>query len=203
MISIGLRLNSLVPICTGKVAEKVVEREMRAAAGGALRREWKLLPAPSIRSVAPIVNDHILEYFTNGSVEPVAGLRTSLPSTTPGRSASSIKLADDGTLDNIDAVIFAISYHSGYEILGSAVDPTAFAALEWNDGPYANGIAFPHLYQGLFSIVHPQKLAFIGPCRGHSVAAFNALDNNIFARFCLSKIDSLKLVLFSSAIPFI
>ena len=175
MSSFGLRLNRVLPVITGKLAEKVVEREMRSAAGGKLRPEWNLLPAPSIRNVAPIVNDSVLRCFANGSVEPVTGLRRLFPSK-EGQTTSTVELIDGKILEDIDAIIYSTGYHSTYDILGPTADPTAFATPEWDNAPYSNGIAYPRLYQGLFSTTYPQTLVFVGPYRGHSIAAFNNLD---------------------------
>ena len=176
MTSFGLRLNTLLPSVTGKLAEKVVEREMQNAVGGKLRPEWKLLPAPPIRNVPPVVNDRILEYFASGMVEPVVGIRRFLPAASADQAASPVELADGKVLDDIDVVILATGYESNFDFLGPAADPTAFKTPEWDQAPHSSGLAYPRLYQGLLSLAHPHTLAFVGPCRGHSVAAFSNLD---------------------------
>ena len=175
--SLGLVLNSHFPVFASKLAEKVIEREMRAIAGGSLRPEWRLLPAPSIRNILPIVNDTVLKRFADGSILPVTGLKRFLSSTsTLGQTASSVELTDGTILNSIDTVIFSTGYNSSYSILGPTADPTVLPTPELDAAPYSHGEPFPRLYQGLLSTVHPQSLAFVGPYASHSIGAFLNLD---------------------------
>ena len=124
--SLGLALNSHFPAFASKLAQTVVEREMRALAGGSLRPEWRLLPAPSIRNILPIVNDTVLKRFADGSIQPVTGLKRFISSpSTSKQTASSIELTDGTILDSIDTVIFSTGYNSSFSILGPTADPTA------------------------------------------------------------------------------
>ena len=150
---------------------------MRALAGAPLRPEWHLLPAPSLRNILPIVNDKILHCFVDGSVTPVAGLRRFVSTDdASNQNSATIELTDGTILSSIDTVIFSTGYNSSYAILGPSADPTAAPTPELDAAPYTTGGPFPRLYQGLFSITHPDSLVLAGPWAGHSISAFLNLD---------------------------
>ncbi|KAF2762583.1 FAD/NAD(P)-binding domain-containing protein [Pseudovirgaria hyperparasitica] len=140
------------------------------------QKSWNLLPAPPLYNSPPSINDHIISKFADGTIIPIRGsLRIKAPSS-PGEKSSTVELPDGTSIPDIDAIIFATGYQSDFSIFAPEADPTAFPTPEWDASPHSNGLLYPRLYQGIFSIKYPQSLAFIGPYRGQSFAAFNNGD---------------------------
>ena len=165
---IGLTINQYLPWLSSKLSSWALERQMKKA-NPTMQSSWKLLPAPPIAVTPPVMNDHIMARLADGSVISKPGLKRFI-------APFSVEFTDQTTLDNIDAVVFATGYQSDYSILAPEADPTAFPTPEWNKSPHHNGLKYPRLYQGLFSLAYPTSLAFIGPFRGHSFAVFNNAD---------------------------
>jgi len=130
---------------------------------------WKLLPAPPILNSAPVLNDDVIPLMASGSLTSVTGIKSFI-------NTHDVELTDGTILESIDAVIFCTGYYFDYSILSPEANPTTDTNEEWNKSPHFNGLAYPRIYKTLLSPKHPSTLAFIGPFRGHSFAAFSNAD---------------------------
>ncbi len=130
------------------------------------KTEWKFLPAQGMAHSPAIINDDLINRLLNHDIINLSGLLRFTP--------TGIVTADQGEVQ-VDAVILATGSHFDYSILSDEANPTAFPAPEWEECEHRNELAFPRLYQTLFSTRYPDSLAFIGPCRGYT---FAVLANN-------------------------
>ena len=172
---IGKSIAATFPKLSSKLGSFAFQKQMLRAFPD-IQPSWNLFPAPPLPNAAPVMNDFIISRFADGSITPVTGLKRFLASDDPTTESSDIELADGTILTSIDAVIFCTGYHADFSFCDPSADPTAFPTPEWDKFPHANGLEYPRLYQGLFSTLHPDSLAFIGPYRGHSFAAFSNSD---------------------------
>ncbi|KAK6542787.1 hypothetical protein TWF694_006729 [Orbilia ellipsospora] len=159
--------------------EYYLESNMASAFPQVLKHgEWRLLPAPPIPNVTPMVNDYLIPLLQDGKIESVHGVKRLL-------SGNALELADGRVLDSIDAVIYCTGYEFDYSIFGREADPTAFPTPEWDKQEHSRSLPYPRLYQGIFSTKYPESLAFIGPYRGYS---FSHMANCDLASAALSQI---------------
>jgi dimethylaniline monooxygenase (N-oxide forming) len=112
------------------------------------RKEWNLLPAPSIAVVTPVVADEIFPLMESGFATPVSEIeRVS--------GSKQVTLKDGRVLDDIDSII----YCTGYDF-----DVPRFVPQEFH--PYPVKGKEPYLYRNIFPL-HPDpdvrnSLAFLG-----------------------------------------
>ncbi|EPS42633.1 hypothetical protein H072_3365 [Dactylellina haptotyla CBS 200.50] len=158
------------PRFMGRLGEILIEAGMKKKYKGILKKEWRLLPAPPIPNVAPVMNDYLVDYLHKGKLKSVHGIKRYLD------DGTSIELLDGEILRNIDAVIYCTGYDWDYSHLGNGANPTAYPTPEWDSMEHAKLMPFPRLYWGIFSTDYPESLAFIGTYRGHSLSAFSNSD---------------------------
>jgi dimethylaniline monooxygenase (N-oxide forming) len=132
-----------------------------------LRPEWKLSPAPSSRHAVPIISDNLVQLLEAGEIQSVAGLkRVSGP--------NEVEL-DDGTLVEADVIIWATGYKTEFSVLDPSVDPTRHTTPAWENAIGSRGKPLPRLYRNVFSLDHPDSLAFMG-CVAFAAGAFPVYD---------------------------
>lgn len=175
MAKFGQTFSQYLPTLATKLAGHAIGRMMIKGNPG-YQKSWGLLPAAAVTSSQPVVNDHIIDRFIDGTIIPTKGLKRFLLSSDPNATSSSVELVDNTILESIDAVIFATGYYPDFSICAPEADPTAFDTPEWDSSLHKNDLAYPRLFRGIFSTVHPDSLAFIGPYRGHSFAGFSNAD---------------------------
>lgn len=189
-VGIMQRVVELFPGLVGTIGDYFADRKIRSE-NPLMKDEWKLLPAPPLLNSPAMISDTIIEHLLSGRVTSMPGIKRFILSdddpkvaltpldSSPPPSSGSIEFNDGTILHNIDAVIFATGYYFDYSILSPSADPTdpeQFPHPEWTASQHVNGLDYPRLYQGLLSTVHPDSLAFIGPVRGHDIAAFSNAD---------------------------
>ncbi|KAM5366863.1 hypothetical protein ACJZ2D_010315 [Fusarium nematophilum] len=119
-----------------------------------IRPEWKLSPAPPIKHVVPIISDNLVDLLEAGEILSVAGLkRVSGP--------REVQL-DDGTVLEADAIIWCTGYKTEFKLLERDVDPTRNTTHKWEASIGSRGKPLARLYQNVFSLDHPNSLAFMG-----------------------------------------
>ncbi|KAF3901759.1 hypothetical protein AA313_de0202815 [Arthrobotrys entomopaga] len=177
--SIIYALHPLFPRLTSWIGEKLFELSMKKRFKGKLRDEWRLLPAPPMPNVAPVMNDYLVDHLHTGKIKSVHGVKRYLEDRT------SIELLDGEILRNVDAVIYCTGYDWDYSILGEDADPTTYDTPEWDRLEHARLMPFARLYWGIFSLRFPESLAFIGTYRGHS---FNAFSNSDLASAAITQV---------------
>lgn len=114
-----------------------------------LKPEWRFDPAPHVNQARPIISDNLVDNLTKGSVISVSSIEEIINSNTVQFT--------DGEEVEIDSIVWCTGYTVDYSILGDS-DPTLYDS----DLTSANGRRFPRLYQNLFSLKHPDSLAFMG-----------------------------------------
>ncbi|KAF3907848.1 hypothetical protein ABW20_dc0101101 [Dactylellina cionopaga] len=180
--SIILAISPYFPRLMGRIGELLLELGMKSKFKGKLKDEWRLLPAPPIPNVAPVMNDHIIDMFHTGQIKSVHGIKRylddgtsiELEGGTPNSGGDGI---DDGKiLRNIDAVIYCTGYDYDFSYLGPEADPTAYSTPEWDKLEHTKLTRYPRLYWGILSPKYPESLAFIGAYRGQSFSAFSNSD---------------------------
>lgn len=118
---------------------------------------WNLLPAPPPTHSIPVMNDHIINLLSSGTISSTVGIDNITGS-------KSISLTDGTTLNDIDAIIFCTGYRSDFSILPPGIDPTSGVTPEYDAAPFGTSIRkHARLYQGIFSPTYPDSLAFIAP----------------------------------------
>lgn len=113
-------------------------------------------------------NEDIINCLHTGDIINLSGIERFEP--------NRIVTTDQGKIDDIDVVIFAIGFSFDYSMLSDEANPTKFPAPEWEKSKHRSDLPFPRLYQTLFSTQFPDSLAFIGPCRGFSPVVFSNSD---------------------------
>jgi dimethylaniline monooxygenase (N-oxide forming) len=132
-----------------------------------LKDEWRLLPAPPLASNPGTMNDHIINKLAS---DEVTNLGRIIRFTNKG-----VVTAEQGEIE-CDAVIFATGSDFDYSYLSPEADPTNFPAPEWDTHPNSQNLRYPRLYRTIFHPNHVDSLAFFGPCRGFTFAAFSNAD---------------------------
>ena len=131
-----------------------------------LKEEWHLLPAPPIEHSPGVINDDLIGHLTDQTIISVSGVDAF---TSSGIIVNTEQI-------EVDTVIFCTGTYFDYSFLDPEADPTRHPTPGWDTAPYQNGLAYPWLYQTLFSINFPESLAFIGPCSGFAFSAFLSAD---------------------------
>ncbi|KAK6342007.1 hypothetical protein TWF730_001489 [Orbilia blumenaviensis] len=170
LTSILLTLKPNFPHLMGMVGGFMLEATMKSQFKKEIKKEWRLLPAPPVVNVVPVMNDYLLDYLDAGRLKSVHGIKRYLD------DGTSIEMEDGEILRSIDAVIYCTGYTYDYSYLEKEANPTAFPTPEWDRMEHAGTTRYPRLYWGIFSTEYPESLAFIGPYRGHSLSAFSNSD---------------------------
>lgn len=134
---------------------------------GQLDPAWRLDPAPSLLHQNPTVSDSLIPALRTGTITS-----THAPQRVIGNDQVGL---EDGTVVAVDSIIFCTGYAIDYSILGK-FDPTISPTA-----PGGHDNETPRLYQNIFSLDHPDSLAFIG------IALI------IFPAFLLSDLTSMAL----------
>ncbi|EPS36293.1 hypothetical protein H072_10174 [Dactylellina haptotyla CBS 200.50] len=172
-------VSSWFPRVFGKFMEYFLESTMKSQFPQVEKHEeWRLLPAPPMPNVVPMMNDNIIRILETGKIKSVNGLKGFKPD-------GSVELNDGQVLENIDTVIYCTGYEFDYSIFGEGANPTSFATPEWDQKEHAKSMPYPRLYQGIFSTKYPESLAFIGPYRGYS---FSHMANCDLASAALAQV---------------
>ncbi|KAK5988367.1 Monooxygenase aurF [Cladobotryum mycophilum] len=119
-----------------------------------LKPEWRFSPAPSIANQRPLVSDDLVAGLAAGSIISTHGLERVIDGKTVETS--------DGQRYEIDAIVFCTGFSVDFSIVGPDADPTRETTKDWEMTAGANGRSLPRLYQNLFSLDHPDSLAFMG-----------------------------------------
>ncbi|PKS10959.1 hypothetical protein jhhlp_002718 [Lomentospora prolificans] len=143
-----------------KVIEKIMLDNFQ------IRPEWKLLPAPSVKTTVAVISDHLVDAFEAGTVESVLGIKEFT-------GPNEVELVDGTRLD-IDTVIYCTGYTNDFSILDRSVDPTRDTG-RWKEIPSSKGSHCPRLYRNVFSLDYPHSLAFMG-CAIFLSPAFQLYD---------------------------
>ena len=144
------------------IFEKVLEARMRKKNPN-MDPSWRLLPAPPFDNSTGVMNEYIITKLETGEVTSLHGIK---------QFTENGIITDNGEDFKVDSVIFATGYHFDYSVLSQEADPTAYDMPEWRQAAHTSGLRFPRLYMTYFSTKFPLSLAFIGPCKGHTFAAF-------------------------------
>ncbi|CAO2658055.1 Nn.00g073150.m01.CDS01 [Neocucurbitaria sp. VM-36] len=116
-----------------------------------LRPEWGFEPAGKL----PIVTDSLVPCLENGSITSVAGIRRIL-------SGTQVEL-DDGTILEVDAIIWCTGYKASFSILDKQFDPSSRSPPSaWSTATGSNNRPLFRLYHNVFSLEKPESLAFLG-----------------------------------------
>jgi dimethylaniline monooxygenase (N-oxide forming) len=166
LFSLTGRLGSILPSwLSNSLSSLALDRQMRKTFE--LKDEWRLLPAPPISNSPGTFNDYIIDELASGRVTSLGGVVRF--------TSTGIVTAEDGEIE-CDAVILATGSKFDYSFLSPEADPTAFPTPEWDAHPNSQGLQYAILYRTLFHPEHVDSLAFFGPCRGFTFAAFNNAD---------------------------
>lgn len=121
-----------------------------------IRPEWKLSPAPSLVHHVPIISDTLVDELESGNIVSIG-----VPSKVQGPSTVEL---ERGPAVEVDAVIWCTGYNTDYSILGE-FDPTLNQHSERSSGwslERQRVSRVPRLYRNIFSLQHPESLAFLG-----------------------------------------
>lgn len=132
-----------------------------------IQPEWRLSPPQSVKNGAIIISDNLVENFEKGIV-------TSVPATKSIINGKTVELAD-GTKLEVDSIICCTGYRKDFGIMHEDVDPTRNETPRWKAAEGSWGKPLPRLYQNIFSLDHPDSLAFTG-CVGFVTGAFPLYD---------------------------
>ena len=165
-IAFAGQFNSLFPRLATVLTSYILDKTFLSANPG-YKQEWKLIPAPPFTNVPGVINDDLMNRLMDGQVTNVSGVTRF--------TAAGIVTSDQDVVP-VDVVIFATGSHFDCSILSDEANPTVFSSTEWDASEHNNDMKFPRLYKTLLSTRFPDTLAFIGPCRGFSLAAFTNSD---------------------------
>lgn len=153
--SIGAWFSSQLPNVGEFLMNKGVASMQRAGHKGVkFLPEWKLEPAPSLKHAVPIVSDNLIDNLLSGAVKSVVGIEKAVGPT-------AIQLTDGSVVD-VDAIIWCTGYKTNFKLLDPAVDPTRHTTPLWATLPGSKGKPLPRLYRNVFSLDYPDSLAFMG-----------------------------------------
>ncbi|KAF5629961.1 flavin depend monooxygenase [Fusarium tjaetaba] len=119
-----------------------------------MRPEWGLSPAASVLHALPVVSDNLIPLLESGDI-------TSIPKIKRVTGPKEIELTDGTRLD-VDAIIWCTGYKADFSLLDASVDPTRNTTPKWAEAIGSRGKPLPRLYQNVFSLDHPDSLAFLG-----------------------------------------
>ncbi|KAJ9145101.1 FAD/NAD(P)-binding domain-containing protein [Pleurostoma richardsiae] len=132
-----------------------------------IRPEWRISPAPSLKHSVPVVSDEIVPALEAGTV-------TSVPGISQVMGPQEVKF-DDGSVAEIDVVILCTGYRADFTLLEERYDPTRNTTAQWTAAKGSRGKPLPRLYRNIFSLDHPDSLAFMG-CVAFATPAFQLYD---------------------------
>lgn len=161
MGSMELYVPKLYELLSNKMLQKFQD------AAFTVKPEWRLSPAPSIRHSVPIISDNLIQNFASGVVTSVRPLTKVVDDHT-------VEL-DDGTQLEVDSVIWCTGYKMDFGFMDKSVDPTRETTSRWANSRGARGKPLARLYQNMFSLDHPDSLAFMG-CVAFATGAFPLYD---------------------------
>jgi dimethylaniline monooxygenase (N-oxide forming) len=118
-----------------------------------LRPEWGFDPAPQVNQSRPIVSDDLVENLASGNVKSCVDVK--------GVVDDRLIELIDGTKLEVDAIIYCTGYRVDYSIVGDA-DPSRALGDAYQGKDVVVGENSPRLYQNIFSLEHPDSLAFMG-----------------------------------------
>lgn len=129
--------------------------------------EWKLSPAPPIKHAVPIISDNLVRLLNLGDILSADGVKRVV-------GPKQVEL-DDGTVLEADVIIWCTGYKTNFDLLDRSVDPTRHTTPAWETAIGSRGKPLPRLYQNVFSLDHPDTLAFMG-CVAFATGAFPLYD---------------------------
>jgi len=156
------------------LADKFIGNIVKSSWGG-YEPQWRLTPIPNLAHQVPTASDSLIPLLRAGKIKSVA---------TPKRviGSNTIELEDSEAL-HVDVIIWCTGYRPDFSILGEH-DPTVVPGTQthhhsnlpanFSSNPSEHDKctttlrnitptqATPLLYQNIFSLAHPQILAFIG-----------------------------------------
>ena len=140
---------SYFPAMWNKLADSILVKMSKKAYPLQLeRKEWNMLPAPSVAVATPIVADELYPLMKSGFATPVAAVRRIT-------GPKQVTLTDGRVLDDIDSIV----YCTGYDF-----DVPQFIPKEFH--PYPVKGKSPYLYRNVFPLHQKSairnSLAFLG-----------------------------------------
>jgi dimethylaniline monooxygenase (N-oxide forming) len=116
---------------------------------------WNLRPTTPFVYMLPIVAaDEFVDGMRNAQIRPIAGIKEVT-------GPDSLVLTDGTAVSDIDTIVFCTGYKANLSMFdGSPYDPTRHTSARWTNAKGANGRPLPRLYQNIFSVDHPDSLAF-------------------------------------------
>ena len=115
---------------------------------GTFDPQWRLQPTPSLLHQNPTVTDTLVPALRAGKISSAHG---------PKRITGDYTVElDDGSVVTVDSIVCCTGYSLDYSILGRH-DPTLNAVARGGHDRET-----PRLYQNIFSLDHPNSLAFVG-----------------------------------------
>ncbi|XWW94188.1 hypothetical protein V2A60_002130 [Cordyceps javanica] len=119
-----------------------------------MQPEWRLSPALPVKFGGVIVSDNLVSNFADGVVTSVPAVKSILDGTT-------VELSDGSKIE-VDSIICCTGYRKDFSMMDPAADPTRDTPQSWYELPGSYGKPLPRLYQNIFSLDHPDSLAFMG-----------------------------------------
>lgn len=151
--SFGRVLERLNPILWTKFWNKTA-LEKSHDIFGYLPAEWRLNLPHQNSMLKPVINEYIVDLLRCGDVTIVEGIKEI-------KQSGAIQLAGGQVLEDIDAIIVCTGYRYDFSILPDSLNPEIRHA-EWDASTRTNGRKLHRLYQGIFSLEHPETLAILG-----------------------------------------
>lgn len=165
------------------MAERLINKvatKLMGEAFGQPNPDWRLQPAPPVTAVNPIISDTLISNLRSEAVRSVAGIKRFL-------GPRELEL-NDGRRIRADAVICCTGYRNDLGLIEPRFNPSAKTSAIWEKSPGSRGRQLPRLYQNVFSLDHPESLAFLG-CVWFAVGAFFLAD---ISSMCVAQVWSGK-----------
>ncbi|PNY29477.1 Dimethylaniline monooxygenase [N-oxide-forming] 2 [Tolypocladium capitatum] len=115
--------------------------------------DMDLTTAPLPSRTPPVISDRVVPEILAGNITLVRGIREV--------SGPKSVVLEDGKEMDVDAIVFCTGYRADYSLAGP-FDPTVEQSVAWTSAAGSNCRALPRLYRNIFSLEHPQSLAFMG-----------------------------------------
>ena len=129
-------------------------RQMMTMAFGPSEPAWLLDKQPSAAVKLPVVSDTLISHLRSGAAQSVPGIRRITGS-------RQVELAD-GRILLADAIICCTGYSNAFDLIDPIFDPSRDPPASWHKSPGSRGRPLSRLYQGIFSPLAPDSLAFLG-----------------------------------------
>jgi dimethylaniline monooxygenase (N-oxide forming) len=139
--------DSVAPWLSMRFLEAFVNKTQREEFG-TFDPQWRLQPAPSLLHQSPTISETLIPALREGTITS-----THAPKCITGDWTVELQ---DGSILTVDSIIFCTGYSLDYSTLGR-YDPTLNSSAP---GGHTNDT--PRLYQNIFSLDHPESLAFVG-----------------------------------------